>query len=128
MQLVKKLLKNIGLLTVSDHKKYMEEFRFSCEEFSKDYLDASRGVTVGAEGGFIRGGSMPKGAVIIGSRVLLDGVMASHIVVAPWARKVSLSGIISTGKSAPKNTRAVARVRGSDFGDCAIENSIVGIN
>lgn len=111
---IHKILRKIGIVTLREHESEIEEFRAKCEQFAKDYLDASRGVTIGAHDGFINGGTLTYGGVIIGSRVALNNVTSGHMAVAPWAKRVVLNGIIGAGTEPPKNVEAVVRVMRKD--------------
>lgn len=111
MKLLKKfadqLLENLGLMRISDHEK----FRLSCEEFAKDYLDASSGLTIGSESGFISGGEMHATAVVIGSNVRLSSItLMNGVVVAPWAKNFVAMSCRSDKPVKSKNCRALIRL------------------
>lgn len=111
---IHKILRKIGIVTLRQHESEVEEFRAKCEQFAKDYLDASRGVTIGSHEGFITDGTLLKGGVVVGSRVSLSYVKADHLAIAPWAKQVVLKGIVTSGTKPPKNVGAVVRVMRKD--------------
>lgn len=104
---VDQFMENMGWMRISDHEK----FRFSCEEFAKDYLDASSGLTIGSESGFINGGEMYATAVVIGSNVRLSSTaLMNGGVVAPWVKNFVAMSCRSEKPVEPKNCRALVRL------------------
>src|SRR5690554_3672822 len=115
-KVIDQFLENIGLMRL---KKY-EEFRVQCEEFAKDYLEGSSGITLGGLPGQLVGGTAYKTLVVIGSYVRILDARAEHgVVVAPWVRGFYASGLLCN--SGPKkNLRAFARATNSTDGQSPI--------
>lgn len=103
LKVLDQFLKNIGLMRTSTH----EEFRGKCEEFAKDYMQGTSGLTIGGEQGWIKGGVFLKTVVVCGSNISIDGSrLEQGMVIAPWVKNFYARGVVSI--AAPmKNHRAL---------------------
>lgn len=103
LKVLDQFLENIGLMRTATH----EEFRVNCEEFAKDYMQGSSGLTVGGVSGRINGGVFSKTVVVCGSNVSIDGSrLEKGMVIAPWVKNFYACGV--TAYAVPmKNQRAI---------------------
>lgn len=114
MNVLKKVMARLGFVSVYEHDAAMEKFRAECEEFAKDYLDASNGTTLGSESSVVCGADFKYQNIVIGSNIRFNDCNFKSIAIAPWCVRVVIDRAQVETKPV-KRHRAVVRSSADKF-------------
>lgn len=92
-----RLIRKLGGITLAEHESELSKLKDDCEQFVDDFLISRREQEWVLRGGSVRHGQHypDKALTIIGSNTSVYGATVSSCHIAPWARNVLLSGLVT---------------------------------